>query len=83
VMNLVSLLILPAIINLSNIDSDNILSTTPEVGGYVIAAVALAVLLGAIAFSKRSGAGIAGGTSADGQAPGAPEGARASAAVSR
>ncbi len=33
VMNLVSLLILPAIINLSNIDSDNILSTTPEVGG--------------------------------------------------
>jgi K(+)-stimulated pyrophosphate-energized sodium pump len=83
VMNLVSLLILPAIINLSNIDSDNILSTTPEVGGYVIAAVALAVLLGAIAFSKRSGAGIAGGTNVDGQAPGQPAAARASASVSR
>jgi len=83
VMNLVSLLILPAIINLSNIDSDNILSTTPKAGGYVIAAVALAVLLGAIAFSKRSGAGIASGTSADGQAPGEPAAARASASVSR
>jgi K(+)-stimulated pyrophosphate-energized sodium pump len=83
VMNLVSLLILPAIINLSNIDSDNILSTTPEVGGYVIAAVALAVLLGAIAFSKRSGAGIASGTSADGQAPREETAAPASASVSR
>jgi K(+)-stimulated pyrophosphate-energized sodium pump len=59
VMNLVSLLILPAIISLSNVSEDNILSTTPEVGGYVVAAVALAVLLGAIAFSKREGAGIA------------------------
>jgi K(+)-stimulated pyrophosphate-energized sodium pump len=83
VMNLVSLLILPAIINLSNIDSDNILSTTPEAGGYVIAAVALVVLLGAIAFSKRSGAGIVGGTSADGQAPSEPAAAPASASVSR
>ena len=83
VMNLVSLLILPAIINLSNIDSDNILSTTPKPGGYVIAALALVVLLGAIAFSKRSGAGIASGTSADGQAPGEPAAARASASVSR
>ena len=83
VMNLVSLLILPAIINLSNIDSDNILSTTPEAGGYVIAAVALVVLLGAIAFSKRSGAGIAGGTGPDGQAPGEPAAAPASASVSR
>jgi K(+)-stimulated pyrophosphate-energized sodium pump len=83
VMNLVSLLILPAIINLSNIDSDNILSTTPEAGGYVIAAVALVVLLGAIAFSKRSGAGIAGGASADGQAPTEPAATRTSASVSR
>jgi hypothetical protein len=49
----------------------------------VIAAVALAVLLGAIAFSKRSGAGIAGGTSVDGQAPAEPAAARASASVSR
>ena len=83
VMNLVSLLILPAIINLSNIDSDNILSTTPKPGGYVVAALALVVLLGAIAFSKRSGAGIAGGTSAEGQAPAEPAAARASASVSR
>jgi K(+)-stimulated pyrophosphate-energized sodium pump len=83
VMNLVSLLILPAIINLSNIDSENILSTTPETGAYVIAAVALAVLLGAIAFSKRSGAGIAGGTRVDGQTPGEPAATRASASVSR
>jgi K(+)-stimulated pyrophosphate-energized sodium pump len=72
VMNLVSLLILPAIINLSNIDSDNILATTPEAGGYVIAAVALVVLLGAIAFSKRSGAGIASGGGPDGQVPSEP-----------
>jgi hypothetical protein len=49
----------------------------------VIAAVALVVLLGAIAFSKRSGAGIAGGTSADGQAPSEPAAAPASASVSR
>ena len=72
VMNLVSLLILPAIINLSNIDSENILATTPEAGGYVIAAVALVVLLSAIAFSKRSGAGIAGGGTPDGQVPSEP-----------
>ena len=61
VMNLVSLLLLPAIINLSDIDSDNPLSSTPEPAAYGIAAVALLVLLGAIAFSKRQGAGIAGG----------------------
>ncbi len=59
VMNLVSLLILPAIISLSNVSEDNILSSTPETGGYVVAAVALVVLLGSIAFSKREGAGIA------------------------
>ncbi|HKX70795.1 MAG TPA: sodium-translocating pyrophosphatase, partial [Acidimicrobiales bacterium] len=62
VMNLVSLLLLPAIINLSDIDSDNPLSSTPEPAAYGIAAVALLVLLGAIAFSKRQGAGIAGGS---------------------
>jgi K(+)-stimulated pyrophosphate-energized sodium pump len=82
VMNLVSLLILPAIINLSDIDSDNPLSSTPEPGGYVIAAIALVVLLGAIAFSKRSGAGIStdepGGTRpVDGTGPDAAEAAKA------
>ena len=38
VMNLVSLLILPAIISLSTIDEDNILSSTPEPAGYAVAA---------------------------------------------
>jgi K(+)-stimulated pyrophosphate-energized sodium pump len=67
VMNLVSLLLLPAIISLSNIDSDNPLSSTPEPAAYLVAAVALVVLLGAIAFSKRQGAGImAGGTGGTG-----------------
>jgi K(+)-stimulated pyrophosphate-energized sodium pump len=61
VMNLVSLLILPAIINLSNINPDNPLSSTPKAGGYVVAAAALVVLLAAIAFSKRKSGGIAGG----------------------
>ena len=59
VMNLVSLLILPAIISLSTVSETNILSSTPETGGYVVAGIALVVLLGAIAFSKREGAGIA------------------------
>ena len=61
VMNLVSLLILPAVISLSNISEDNILATTPEPAGYVVAFLALVVLLGAIAFSKRESGGIAGG----------------------
>jgi K(+)-stimulated pyrophosphate-energized sodium pump len=74
VMNLVSLLILPAIISLSNISEDNVLSTTPKPAGYAVAAGALVVLLGAIAFSKRQGAGIAGGDvgagRGDGEVPG-------------
>jgi K(+)-stimulated pyrophosphate-energized sodium pump len=65
VMNLVSLLILPAIISLSNVDPDNVLSSTPEPAAYAVAAAALAVLLAAIAFSKRQGAGIAGGSGGD------------------
>jgi len=56
VMNLVSLLILPAIISLSDIDEDNPLVSSPEPAAYVIAGAALIVLIGAIAFSKRSGA---------------------------
>jgi K(+)-stimulated pyrophosphate-energized sodium pump len=72
VMNLVSLLILPAVINLSNVHEDDgsalfWLKSTPEPAAYVIAAVALAVLLGAIAFSKRSGAGIATDDISDGR----------------
>jgi K(+)-stimulated pyrophosphate-energized sodium pump len=68
VMNLVSLLILPAVISLSDVDSENWLKTTPEPAGFAIAGVALAVLLGAIAFSKRAGAGIA--TDGDGSTNG-------------
>jgi K(+)-stimulated pyrophosphate-energized sodium pump len=51
VMNLVSLLILPAIINLEDNDG----------GRYAVAAAALVVLLAAIMFSKRSGATLSGG----------------------
>ena len=69
VMNLVSLLILPAVINLSDISDSNVLSSTPEPAGYAIAAVALIVLLGSIMYSKRSGAGIA-----SGDAPGTANG---------
>jgi K(+)-stimulated pyrophosphate-energized sodium pump len=75
VMNLVSLLILPAIINLSDIDADNPLSSTPEPAAYVVAAVALVVLLGAIAFSKMRAATIAPsseGPGVDGHTPDEP-----------
>ncbi|HEX7167170.1 MAG TPA: sodium-translocating pyrophosphatase [Acidimicrobiales bacterium] len=58
VMNLVSLLILPAVISMSNIDPENVLVSTPEPAGYVIAAVALVVLIGAVMFSKRKQAGM-------------------------
>jgi vacuolar-type H(+)-translocating pyrophosphatase len=50
VMNLVSLLILPAVISMQRHHNN--------VGRFTVAGVALVVLLGAIAFSKRSGAGI-------------------------
>jgi K(+)-stimulated pyrophosphate-energized sodium pump len=66
VMNLVSLLILPAIITLSNVSDTNVLSTTPKPAAYAIAAAALVVLLGAIAFSKRESAGIGGSRGDDG-----------------
>ena len=51
VMNLVSLLILPAIISLGR-------TTTTPPGGYAIAGVALVILIGAVAFSKRKTAEI-------------------------
>jgi K(+)-stimulated pyrophosphate-energized sodium pump len=54
VMNLVSLLILPAVINLSDIDPDNVVVSSPEPAGLVIAAVAAVVLIAAVAYSKRS-----------------------------
>ena len=46
VMNLVSLLILPAVISLQDNDDDNILASTPKPAGLDVAAVALVVLLG-------------------------------------
>jgi len=52
VMNLVSLLMLPAIINMSDVDPVTKIAS-PTGGGLAIAGVALAILIGAIAFSKR------------------------------
>ncbi len=54
VMNLVSLLILPAIIALSNIDEQNPIVSSPKPAGYLIAGVSLVVLIGAVLYSKRS-----------------------------
>jgi len=54
VMNLVSLLVLPAIINLA--DGRN--STDPNGASLAIAGGALVVLIGAVAFSKRKSAGL-------------------------
>jgi K(+)-stimulated pyrophosphate-energized sodium pump len=53
VMNLVSLLILPAIIKLSDINPENPVLSTPEAGGYAVAGAALVVLIGALIFSAR------------------------------
>jgi K(+)-stimulated pyrophosphate-energized sodium pump len=55
VMNLVSLLVLPAIINMG----DGTFSRDPSGGSIGIAAVALVVLIGAVAFSKRPAPGLA------------------------
>jgi len=52
-MNLVSLLILPAIIALSNIDENNPVVSTPKSAGLAIAGVSLVVLIGAVAYAKR------------------------------
>jgi K(+)-stimulated pyrophosphate-energized sodium pump len=56
VMNLVSLLILPAVINVA--DDDNSLKATGL--SYVIAGVALVILIVAVAYSKRSTGGVGG-----------------------
>jgi K(+)-stimulated pyrophosphate-energized sodium pump len=61
VMNLVSLLILPAVIKAQDNNAER----------YAIAGVALVILIGAIAFSKREGGGIQSGGEAD-AAPSAP-----------
>ena len=60
VMNLVSLLMLPAMIKMSDIDPLTKIAT-PKAGGIVIALVALVVLIGAVAFSKRKKEAFGGG----------------------
>ena len=57
VMNLVSLLMLPAIINMSDINPVTKIAT-PTGGSIAIAGVALVVLIGAIAYSKRKKEGF-------------------------
>jgi K(+)-stimulated pyrophosphate-energized sodium pump len=57
VMNLVSLLVLPAIIAMSEVNEETNIST-PTGGSYIVAAVALVVLIASIAYSKRPSAGI-------------------------
>jgi K(+)-stimulated pyrophosphate-energized sodium pump len=52
VMNLVSLLMLPAMIKMSDIDPITKIAS-PKAGGIVIALGALVILIGAVAFSKR------------------------------
>jgi K(+)-stimulated pyrophosphate-energized sodium pump len=58
VMNLVSLLILPAIIALSEINDDNVIVSTPKPAGLGIAGVSLVVLIISIAYSKRATGGL-------------------------
>jgi K(+)-stimulated pyrophosphate-energized sodium pump len=62
VMNLVSLLVLPAIINMA--DGRN--STDPNGASLAIAGAAIVVLVVAVAFSKRKAPGLAGGDSPSG-----------------
>ena len=57
VMNLVSLLMLPAIINMSDIDPVTKIAS-PTGGGIAIAGVALVILIGSVAFSKRKKEGF-------------------------
>jgi K(+)-stimulated pyrophosphate-energized sodium pump len=57
VMNLVSLLMLPAIINMSDIDPITKIAS-PTGGSTIVAAIAFVVLVGAIAFSKRKKEGF-------------------------
>jgi hypothetical protein len=50
----VSLLILPAVIALSDIDEDNVVVSSPEPAGVAIAVVSAVVLIGAVVYSKRA-----------------------------
>jgi K(+)-stimulated pyrophosphate-energized sodium pump len=57
VMNLVSLLILPAMLGMTKFNSVTRIAT-PKGGSIVIAGIALVILIGAIAFSKRPSEGF-------------------------
>ncbi len=59
VMNLVSLLILPAIIKLYDIDKLGALKQSPKVGAILVAVVAAVVVVGAIVYSKQAGDKVA------------------------
>jgi hypothetical protein len=56
-MNLVSLLILPAIIGMSSIDETTNIAS-PNGASFVVAGVALVVLIASVAYSKRPSAGF-------------------------
>jgi K(+)-stimulated pyrophosphate-energized sodium pump len=59
VMNLVSLLILPAIINLYDSDKLMSLDQSPELGAIAVAVLAAVVVVGAITYSKKAGDKVA------------------------
>ncbi len=69
VMNLVSLLILPAIIKFYDTDKLATFRQTPKVGGILIAVAAGVVVVGAIAYSKKQGSSL---MAEQGSKPGAP-----------
>ncbi len=63
VMNLVSLLILPAIVKFYDLGKLGKLQQAPKAGGIVIAVAAGVVVAGAIAYSKRQGSALSSGSS--------------------
>jgi K(+)-stimulated pyrophosphate-energized sodium pump len=58
VMNLVALLVLPAVIKLSHTDKIALLQDSMKPLGYVVAIVALLIVIGSIIFSKRQGSAL-------------------------
>ncbi|MEZ5204686.1 MAG: sodium/proton-translocating pyrophosphatase [Acidimicrobiales bacterium] len=55
VMNLVSLLILPAIVKMYDKEKLGALQQVPEAGAIVVAVMAAVVVVGSIAYSKKAG----------------------------
>ncbi len=71
VMNLVSLLILPAIIKFYDTDKLKVFHQTPDPGAIIIAVLAGVVVIGAIAYAKKQGGGLSAET-AENATPAAP-----------